>query len=315
MPKEAKTFTIDDWIADVIPADKLGDENVKKAVLGIIKDPAVVDKIQAGTMLRSEFSRRMNDWEAEKKAEEERLALAKSKYEEELARLSNWEQQGEALIAEHKTAAQKAAEQAAQAQAALRRLQREYEIPDDDLGVKIEEKPVSTQPQFDPSELKKEILAMVQKNNKEVAQVMTKFPVQLTGLLRRHQEVFGAGEIPDVEALFDQFTKTGKPIDQLWQETYKVTDKLAEKAEAQIQQRIKEAEERAEKRAIERMNTPLTTFDPTGAKSPALRAHGIDGMGLKPEEKKTGVQRAMERYEQNRMAEAKAARDRAGAAA
>lgn len=315
MPKNA--ITVDEWISQVIPADQL-DAKTKEAVLGVIKDPKVWDKINAGYMRQEEFSKRMNDWQTEKAAEEERLALATKQYQDKFAELSEWEQKGEAAIAEFKTAAQQAEERRAKAEAALRKLKTEYELSDDDLGVKLENDPVPThQPAFDPSkfmtvEQARDLLA---RNNKEVAGVMTRFPVQLAGLLRRHQQVFGAGELPDVEGLYEKFQKTGKPLDKLWEETYKVPETLAEQADAQLKQQLAEAEARGEKRAIERLNTPLTSFDPTGAKSPALRAHGAEGLGLKPQDKKSGIQKAVERWEQNRMAEAKAARDRAGAAA
>ena len=313
MAKNAAQFDIEAWIKETIPVDKL-DEATRNAVYGVLKDPAAVDKIQAGQMRQSEFSKRMNDWQAETAAAKQAAEEAQAKYQAELQKLSQWEADGNAEIAKYADAAKAAEKQRLETEAALRKLQKEYELSDDDLGLKLENQPVNNAPAFDASKYMtvEQAQKLINQNNLEVAKVMTEYPAKLHGLVRRHSELF-PGELLDIEGLYNDFRKTNKPLDQLWEEKYKIPEKRAEIAEAAIQKREADAEQRGYKKAMESMNAPVSSFDPSGARSPALRQFGAQGEGLKPAEQLSGVDKAMRRFEQFRADEFKASQARKSA--
>lgn len=250
-------FELEQWLNDLAKQGDLTPEELA-GLKPVLSKPGATKFLEESTLRQADYSRRQNEV-----SEKERQTLALQN------QLIDWKKTAEQKV-------QEATGTAKQKQAAL-----------DVIAAKVREK--ASEYGLDPAEIlpadasvtptgtttttpQNPITDYLRKEdwNKDLESIRKQFPMlpaALMDLQVQHQKLFG-GPLENSSAIVAKAMQVGKPIQEVWEEEFKVEDRRKQIQEQQIQDRVNAAV--AEKERQLRSELQLPTPRPDQAHSPVL---------------------------------------------
>ena len=298
-------LNVTEWIDEQFKDVEISDED-KKILVEKFGDEKVADRIEAGTLRRGDYSRKMDELATEGKTAKQEAEEVRLKAETKYGELAKWEKSKDAEAKQLQAQLKQSEQRSAAAEAALKKAADEAGLDLKDLGITLSDgKPPVDNPPVDTDKfVTKEQLKRL---NGQMVEVFTAYAPELIALSGQHHAE--RGEVLDTVALVEEARKSAhvnKSLKQVYEELHGVADFRAKKTEAEVQKRITEAKQEGIDEGIRQATAPPDSRSGGEIYSPALRvvakeqkARGTPDM--------TPVERAVQRTLANRAKKAAAA--------
>ena len=276
-------FNAVEFVNGLDKAGKLSAED-KKFLADKLGIPEVAAVVQEAVLLRSDYSRKMNDQQTAYTAKAAEIEKKQKELDTLGASLVTWKE-GEA-----KKAAKLSAEidalrvELGKAAGKMKELGETYLIPEEDLYIpSIQATAASTAAASHsgngngnppPGLTKEEVTQLVQDTMLKGLSGLVALPAEFMRIAEEHRALFGDSQKLDLKEVAEisrksQFTGEPKSVDQVWQEKFGVPAKRAEVAEAAVNARISKGIEEGVAAKLSEMNLPSSR--PMLPGSPVLR--------------------------------------------
>jgi hypothetical protein len=248
-------FDIQAWLKELNTDNVLSAEELT-ALQGAVSKPAVLKKIEEGTLRQSDYSRKMGELQQK---ERETVALQTS--------LKEWKATADKQIEASNLTAKQKEQRLAQIEASVKAKASEYGLDIAEI-IPPESTPAPVVPQNqDPQSPRFLAREDWEKAQAEMARNYPLLPAALHDLSVKHRKTFGT-DLEDTTSLVRKAMESQKPLAQVWEEEFKVADKLKEIQEADVNRRIAEAVAAKENQLRSELQLPAPR--PEAGHSPVL---------------------------------------------
>lgn len=269
-------FEIKKWLDQQLEGEELTAEERQVIEKHFVQE-SVAKRIEADSLRKSDYSKRMDDLAQSRKMAQEEQAAAEKAYQAKIAELSTWEQKTKKTVETLNGRVAELQKTSSSREEALRKASGEY-------GFDVKEFLTGAPAQngnsgsasgqatgfpegFDPNDYM--TTEQFKKALTEISNVYGPYPVALQRISAEHFKLFG--EIPDLTETYAEHVKTGKPIDELYVKNFKVVEKLDEIRQGEVDTALAKAKQDGYDEAMRKATALPDATEPDLLSSPALR--------------------------------------------
>lgn len=265
-------FEIKKWLDQQLEGEELTSEE-RQTIEKHFTNGAVAKKIEADTLRKADYSKRMDEVAQSRKTAQEEQAANEKAYQEKVATLSTWEQKTKKTVEALNGRVAELQKTSSSREEALQKASSEYGF---DVKEFLTGPPArngnsgaaSGFPDgFDPDNyVTKELL---QATVKDVSKVYGPYPIALQKIVAEHFAMFG--EMIDLTPTYEEHVKTGEPMNELYVKNFKVGERLEEIRQAEVETALAKAKQDGYDEAMRKATSLPDAIEPDMYHSPALR--------------------------------------------
>lgn len=287
-------FALQDWLKGL----DLSEEERRTLEPVLAKEP-VQKKLREQVLMRSDYSKHMDQLAQEKKSLEEQIQQKLAEADQYAQGLASWKGNADKQLAESQAAAQKLQAELEATKAAMSKVQSDYGI-DPNQYVTPASTSVPTKA-FDESILGSYVKADDFQKAVNDAMQFPQIAAELMDLNAEHMELYGK-RLPNNRKLVEQAISNKRSIRDTWAEQYKVDERRAEVAKKLHDEEIEKVKADTEARIRSELKIPAQR--PNAARPIVLSEH-LKGREVHrgPAGDQSTVSAAMEAYSSGKYAE------------
>lgn len=269
-------FEIKKWLDQQLKGEELTAEERQVIEKHFTQEP-VAKRIEADSLRKSDYSKRMDDLAQSRKTAQEEQAARDQAYQEKVAKLSTWEAKTKKTVEALNGRVAELQKTSSSREEALRKASGEYGFDVKEFltaapaqngnSGSASEQATGFPEGFDPDNYmtKEQFQAAI----KEISNVYGPYPIALQKISAEHFKMFG--EIPDLTETYAEHVKTGKPIDELYVKNFKVVEQLEALRQGEVDTALAKAKQDGYDEAMSKSTSLPDAIEPDMYHSPALR--------------------------------------------